>query len=67
MATVDPSLVAHLPLFAEIGAGELAEILREARSLHYAKNSTIFAQGEDAHSFFLLLSFCCMAICAPAR
>lgn len=55
MTTVDPSLVAHLPLFAEIRGEDLTEILHEARSAHYARNSTIFAQGEDAHSFFLLL------------
>ena len=55
MATVDPSLVAHLPLFAGFGADELDEILREARSVRFAKNSAVFEQGEDAHSFFVLL------------
>lgn len=55
MATVDSSLVAHLPIFAGLGAAELAEIMREARSTRYPKNSAIFEQGEDAHSFFLLL------------
>src|SRR5262249_8028854 len=51
----DSSLVAHLPMFAGFGADELAEILREARSARYPKNSAVFEQGEDAHSFFLLL------------
>ena len=55
MTTVDSSLVADLPLFAGIGADDLAEILREARSTRYAKNSAVFEQGEDAQSFFLLL------------
>src|SRR5262249_55982230 len=55
MATVDGSLVAHLPMFAGFGADELADILREARSTRYAKNSTVFEEGQDAHSFFLLL------------
>ena len=55
MAKVDPSLVAHLPLFAGFNHEELEEILREARSARHPKNSVIFAQGEDAHSFFLLL------------
>jgi CRP-like cAMP-binding protein len=55
MATVDPSLVAHLPLFAGFGTEELGEILREARSVRYPKNSAVFEQGEDAHSFFVLL------------
>lgn len=55
MATVDPSLVAQLPLFAGFGAEELAEILREARSLRFPKNSAVFEEGEEAHSFFVLL------------
>ncbi|GLR87837.1 Crp/Fnr family transcriptional regulator [Bradyrhizobium iriomotense] len=55
MAKVDPSLVAHLPLFAGFTNEELEEILREARSSRHPKNSAVFVQGEDAHSFFLLL------------
>ena len=39
MATVDPSLVAHLPLFAGFSAEELGEMLREARSVRFPKNS----------------------------
>jgi CRP-like cAMP-binding protein len=55
MATVDPSLVAHLPLFAGFSPDELGEILREARSARFAKNSAVFEQGEEAHSFYVLL------------
>ena len=55
MPTVDHSLVANLPLFAGFGAEELDEILREAHSLRIAKNRDVFEQGEDAHSFFVLL------------
>jgi len=55
MATVDSSLVANLPLFAGFAANELAEVLREARSVRYPKNSTVFEQGAEAGSFFLLL------------
>jgi CRP-like cAMP-binding protein len=55
MATIDTSLVAHLPLFAGLTADELDAILREARSLRIPKNSNVFEQGEDAHSFFVLL------------
>lgn len=55
MAKVDTSLVAHLPLFAGFKPEELEEILREARSARYPKNTAVFEQGEDAHSFFLLL------------
>jgi len=55
MATVDSSLVAHLPLFSGFSTEELGEILREARSLRYPKNTAVFEQGEDAHSFYVLL------------
>lgn len=55
MATVDISLVAHFPLFAGLGSEELAEVLREARSSRYPKNSIVFEQGAEATSFFLLL------------
>jgi CRP-like cAMP-binding protein len=55
MAKVDTSLVASLPLFAGLSAEDLEEVLREARSARYTKNSAIFTQGEEAHSFFLLL------------
>ena len=55
MAAVDASLVADLPVFAGFSGEELAEILREARSARYGKNSEVFSQGDDVHSFFLLL------------
>ena len=55
MATIDHSLVAHLPLFGGIGADELGEILREARSVRFTRNSAVFEEGEEAHSFFVLL------------
>jgi CRP/FNR family transcriptional regulator, nitrogen oxide reductase regulator len=55
MAAVDRSLIANLPLFAGFAADQLDEILREARSLRIAKNRNVFEQGEDAHSFFVLL------------
>lgn len=55
MATVDPSLIADLPLFSGCSEADLAEILREARSTRYPRNSVVFSEGEDAHSFFLLL------------
>jgi CRP/FNR family transcriptional regulator, nitrogen oxide reductase regulator len=56
MATIDPSLVADLPLFAGLGKVELGKILREARPARYPKNAAVFEQGEDAHSFFVLLN-----------
>lgn len=55
MAKVDSSQVAHLPMFAGFSTSDLDAILREARPLRLPKNSNVFEQGEDAHSFFLLL------------
>jgi CRP-like cAMP-binding protein len=55
MASVDRSLVAHLPLFAGLSAGELDALLKEARALRHAKNSHVFEQGQEAHFLFLLL------------
>jgi CRP-like cAMP-binding protein len=53
--TLDPSLIAGLPLFDGIAPAERAALLSEARSQRYAKNASVFEQGADAHSFFLLL------------
>jgi CRP-like cAMP-binding protein len=55
MAKVDSSLVAHLPLFAGFSATDLDSILAEARSIRVPKNTAVFEQGEQAHSFFVLL------------
>lgn len=55
MATIDTSLVAKLPLFSGVAADELDAILQEARAVRVAKNGHVFEQGEEAHSFFLLL------------
>ena len=52
---IDRSLVANLPLFAGLDVAELDAILSEARTARYAKNAAVFEQGEDAHSFFVLL------------
>jgi CRP/FNR family transcriptional regulator, nitrogen oxide reductase regulator len=55
MTKVDSSLVAYLPLFAGLSGADLDSILSEARSVRIPKNSTVFQQGEDAHSIFVLL------------
>jgi CRP-like cAMP-binding protein len=55
MPKIDHSVVTGLPLFAGCNDAELGEILREARSIRVPKNSSVFEQGEDAHSFFVLL------------
>lgn len=53
--SVDRSLVANLPLFAGLAPAALDEILREARSLRQAKDTSVFEQGGEPHSFFVLL------------
>ncbi len=55
MSAIDRSLVANLPLFAGCSPEQIDEILREARSLRFVKNATIFVQDGKADSFFLLL------------
>jgi CRP/FNR family transcriptional regulator, nitrogen oxide reductase regulator len=55
MATVDRLLVAKLPMFAQLSADALDEVLRETRAVHHAKNSNVFEQGAEAQSFFVLL------------
>lgn len=53
---LDRSLISSLPVFAGLGGAELDAILARARSSRFAKDSEIFAQEEEAHFFFLLLS-----------
>jgi CRP-like cAMP-binding protein len=55
MAALDRSIVADIPIFAGLGPNDIDEILREARSVRYAKGSAIFDQGAEARSFFVLL------------
>jgi CRP-like cAMP-binding protein len=55
MAVVDRTLVAGLPMFAGLTPGEQDELLREARSVRYPKDSVVFDQGADADRFFVLL------------
>lgn len=55
MATIDSSLISDLPLFAGLATADLDAILCDARSLRFARNSHVFEQGQDAHSFFVLL------------
>ncbi|ACF03112.1 Crp/Fnr family transcriptional regulator [Rhodopseudomonas palustris] len=55
MATIDTSMVAKLPLFAGLSRAELDAVLKEAQSIRVPKNGHVFEQGEDAHSFFVLL------------
>lgn len=55
MAAVDRSLVAKLPMFAGLDPADQDELLREARSIRYPKDTPVFEQGADADSFFVLL------------
>jgi CRP-like cAMP-binding protein len=55
MSAVDSSMVAHLPLFESLDTAACEAILREAHSIRVPKNKVIFEQGEDVHSFYLLL------------
>jgi len=55
MAAVDRSLVANLPMFAGLSPAEQDELLREARSIRYPKDTAVFDQGAEAIRFFLLL------------
>jgi CRP-like cAMP-binding protein len=56
MTTVDRSLVANLSLFAGLAPEALDAILKEARAVRHAKNSTVFEQGAEADAFFVLLN-----------
>ncbi len=55
MSLLDASLIADIPLFQGVARQDLVELLSKAKSERYVKERTIFNQGEDAHSFFLLL------------
>jgi CRP-like cAMP-binding protein len=55
MAALDRSIVADVPVFAGLGADDLDEILRDARSARYPKDASVFEQGAEAHAFFVLL------------
>ena len=55
MAALDRSIVAEIAVFAGLGADDVDEILREARSVRYPKDTSVFEQGNEAHAFFVLL------------
>ena len=53
---LDRSLIAHLSLFQGLTAAEMDEVLRSARSARYPKDTAVFEQEAEAHSFFVLLA-----------
>lgn len=55
MTSLDRSIVANVPVFAEFSPGDLDVLLSEARSVRYPKEGSVFDQGTEAHSFFVLL------------
>ena len=55
MASLDPSLVSNIPLFADFDQQALAECLGAASSYLVEKGKYVFAQDEEAGSFYLLL------------
>jgi len=52
---LDRSLISDLPLFTAMAPDQLDDVLATARSQHYPKGAVVFSQGENAHSFFVLL------------
>lgn len=55
MAQLNKALIAGVPLFAGLGDADLDFVLDGARSFRVSKDSAVFEQDVDAHSFFLLL------------
>ncbi len=55
MTALDRLILSNIPLFAGLAADDLDEILRDARSIRYPKETSVFVQGAVAHSFFVLL------------
>ena len=55
MSLLDISLVIDIPPFHGMEREYLTELLSKAKSERVEKDRVIFSQGEEAHSFFLLL------------
>jgi CRP-like cAMP-binding protein len=55
MKKLDASLLSDLPPFADIEIQDLNDLLHQAVSVRYEKNSYIFEQGQAVRSFYLLL------------
>lgn len=56
LAALDRSLISRLPLFRDLTPDEQTELLRGAKSSRYAKDTAIFEQETEAHSFFVLIA-----------
>ncbi|MDR6433256.1 Crp/Fnr family transcriptional regulator [Brucella pseudogrignonensis] len=55
MATIDRGLVRKLSLFAKMGDNELDKLVSYAMSRRIAQGESIFEQGDEAGTFYLLL------------
>jgi len=55
LSRLDASLLTDLPPFAGLSREALDDMLARAVSSRHAKDAYIFREGEEAHSFFLLL------------
>lgn len=55
MSHLDRSLIAGLPQFQGMRPEDLDYVLANGRSLRFAKDTALFEQEGEAHSFFLLL------------
>lgn len=53
---LDRSVIAGLSLFEGLGPADLDSILKDARSVRFAKEATIFEQESEARSFYVLLA-----------
>ena len=57
MATsIDGSMLAHVPLFAGLAAGELNEVASAARPVRCTSGETLFGQDDPADAFFVLIT-----------
>ena len=55
MSRLDPSLLIGLPPFRGMDRASIKDMLASAKSFRHPKGAHIFREGEEAHSFFLLL------------
>ena len=52
---LDVALISHLANFSDFSRQELTSFIAQSRAIRISQNDTFFSEGEDAHSFFLLL------------
>jgi len=52
---LDESLLIHLPPFSRLGPRDIRTIIDQSTSLRYAAGTSVFAEGEQAERFYMLL------------